>query len=387
MKIESVDAFYLRQPEVQDIGDGSQDALLVRIRAGGLEGWGECEASPLPTIAALVTPMSHSACHPVSRAVIGAKLEGPQSIADIHEQVRSKCMDLLQADHALSGIDIALWDLLGKREKSPVWAFFGETNCPKTAYASQLFGNTPEQTFQCARALRSSYFRAAKFGWGPIGTGSIQGDRDQILAAREGLGPNIALLVDTGCIFDHDVERAKERLRIFEEFEVGWWEEPFMSGALAEYRALSQFTEIGLAGGEGAHNADQAKHFIDYGGVRFIQIDTGRVGGISAAREVARYARDRGVAYVNHTFTSNLALSASLQPYADMSGYAELPLQTSALARAIAGDPWAPNDDGLIRAANTPGLGVDIQPQKLEPFLQDLEISWQGKSLYKTPRF
>ncbi len=66
MKIESVDFFYLAMPEVLDIGDGSQDALLVRVRAGGYTGWGECEAAPLVSIASLVCPMSHSACKPVA---------------------------------------------------------------------------------------------------------------------------------------------------------------------------------------------------------------------------------------------------------------------------------------------------------------------------------
>ena len=83
MKIESVDFFYLSMPEVLDIGDGSQDATLVRVRAGGLEGWGECEAAPLPTIAAYVCPMSHSACKPVKASVEGMELNEPEDILKI----------------------------------------------------------------------------------------------------------------------------------------------------------------------------------------------------------------------------------------------------------------------------------------------------------------
>ena len=65
MSIEAVDFLYLSMPVVEDIGDGSQDALVVRIVADGVEGWGECEASPLVSIAAFVMPMSHGACKPV----------------------------------------------------------------------------------------------------------------------------------------------------------------------------------------------------------------------------------------------------------------------------------------------------------------------------------
>src|SRR5512135_3431269 len=102
-------------PEVLDIGDGSQDALLVRIQAGGFVGYGECEAAPLPTIAAYVCPMSHSACKPVRASVEGQALDDPGDILRIGERVRENSFDLLQADHTYSGIDMALWDLLGKR--------------------------------------------------------------------------------------------------------------------------------------------------------------------------------------------------------------------------------------------------------------------------------
>ena len=121
MKIESVDFFYVSMPEVLDIGDGSQDALLVRIRAGGLEGWGECEASPLTSIASYYTPMSHSACKPVKYSVEGKQLNGVDDIYKISASVHENSLDLLQADHTLSGIDIALWDLLGKKLETPVF--------------------------------------------------------------------------------------------------------------------------------------------------------------------------------------------------------------------------------------------------------------------------
>src|SRR5579862_8008098 len=187
MKIEQVDAFYLRMPTVIDIGDGSQDALLIRVSAGGFVGWGECEASPLPTIAALVAPMSHSACKPVLDSVLGAELDGPASIAAIQRAVKQNSYDLLQADHALSGIDIALWDLLGKREGVPVWSFFAPKNELRTAYASQLFADTPAETSELAGKVAASGFKAAKFGWGPIGKGSARDDEAQIEAARNGL--------------------------------------------------------------------------------------------------------------------------------------------------------------------------------------------------------
>src|SRR3954462_5547718 len=115
MKIEAVDFFYLSIPQVRDIGDGSQDGLLVRVQAGGFTGWGECEAAPLVSIASWNCPMSHSACKPLSASVLGQTLNGAGDIGRINALVRANSFDLLQADHTLSGIDIALWDLLGKK--------------------------------------------------------------------------------------------------------------------------------------------------------------------------------------------------------------------------------------------------------------------------------
>ena len=170
MKIESVDFFYLSMPEVLDIGDGSQDALLVRIVAGGIEGWGECEASPLTSIASYVCPMSHSACKPLKYSVEGMEINDVNDIARISAKVHENSFDLLQSDHTLSGIDIALWDLLGKKLNEPVYKLLGyKKSYPKLPYASQLFGHTPEETFDKANTAKKSGYKAVKFGWGPFG--------------------------------------------------------------------------------------------------------------------------------------------------------------------------------------------------------------------------
>src|SRR5262249_44748917 len=162
---------------VRDVGDGSQDALLVRVEAGGYIGWGECEASPLVSIASWNCPMSHSACKPLSASVLRQRLDGPEDIRRINALVRANSFDLLQTDHTLSGIDVALWDLLGKKLSEPVYGLLGYQKAfPKVAYASKLFGDDPQSTFQKAKQVARAGFRAAKFGWGPYGRGSIQQD-------------------------------------------------------------------------------------------------------------------------------------------------------------------------------------------------------------------
>ena len=89
MKVEAVDLFYLAMPEITTEADGSQDALLVRVAAGGHVGWGECEAAPLPSIAAFVCPMSHGVCRPVGASVLGESIDGPDDIRRVAARVRA----------------------------------------------------------------------------------------------------------------------------------------------------------------------------------------------------------------------------------------------------------------------------------------------------------
>ncbi len=389
MRIEAVDVFYLRMPEVLDIGDGSQDATLVRVRGGGLVGWGQCEASPLTSIAALVCPMSHSACKPVAASVIGQRLDAPADIGRIGDAVRAASLDLLQAEHMLSGIDIALWDLIGRHLGEPVWRLLGYPRAyPKRPYSSVLFGDTPAQTLVKARSARAAGFTAAKFGWGPYGRGTVADDRDQVVAAREGLGADGILLIDAGTVWGEDVAAAALRLEALRECRTTWLEEPFHTGALHAYAALAKRSApVALAGGEGSHNQHMARHLIDHGGVGFIQIDTGRIGGITPAKAVADHALAAGVTYVNHTFTSTLSLCASLQPYAGIEGHeiCELPTEPKALSLRLTRERLMPGGDGLLRLPESPGLGVTPDPAVIREYLVDTEIRVAGEVLYRTP--
>ncbi|MEZ6079825.1 MAG: mandelate racemase/muconate lactonizing enzyme family protein [Pirellulaceae bacterium] len=389
MKIDSIDFFYLTMPQVLDIGDGSQDALLVRVSAGEHVGWGECEAAPLVSIASLVCPMSHIACKPVQASVLGQSIDGVDDIRRIGNLVRANSLDLLQADHTLSGIDIALWDLLGRRLDEPVWKLLGYAQSyPKMPYASVLFGNTAQETLAKAKRIRALGFRAAKFGWGPFGTLDVADDESQLQAAREGIGEEGVLLVDVGTIWNDDLARARTRLPALKRARAQWLEEPFVSGALSEYHALSQESQpVGLAGGEGCHNFHMAKNMIDLAGLQYVQIDAGRIGGITVAKDVADYAATRSVTYVNHTFTSNLALSASLQPFAGLDTHVicEYPTELQVLAREMTLNHITPDAEGFLSAPDAPGLGIEPNLVGIQSYLVDTEIRVGGKLLYRTP--
>lgn len=388
MRIESVDFFYLSMPEVLDIGDGSQDALLVRIRAGGYEGWGECEASPLTSIASYVCPMSHSACKPLKYSLENKELN---SVADIHKiahSVHQHSPDLLQSDHTLSGIDIALYDLLGKKLNEPVYRLIGYQKAfKKLPYASQLFGDTPEQTFEKGKSTRNAGFKAVKFGWGPFGK-NPDDDRAHLLAAREAMGADAYVMIDAGTVWKENIEEAKKRLPFLKEVNAYWLEEPFVNGALAEYGELSKTSaSVALAAGEGCNNFQQARAMLDYAGLRFIQIDAGRIGGITQAKKVASLAASKKITYVNHTFTSHLALSASLQPYAGLENdlISEYPVELKQLAIDISKEKILPDADGYIHAPDAAGLGISVNTGALKKYLVDVEIKVRGKTIFYSP--
>ena len=390
MKIESVDLFYLRMPEVLDIGDGSQDSLLCRVSAGGYVGWGEAVCSPLVGLSAWITPLSHSGCHPVIDSVLGAPLNDPSDIAKVYQSVRKNSFyGLLQSDLLISGIEIAMWDCLGRAKSEPIWRLLGyQKSYSKLPYASVLFGDTAQETKQKALAMKQAGFKAVKFGWGPFGTTTVQADSEHIFAARDGIGDDGYLMIDAGTVFKEDVEAAAARLPALHEANVYWYEEPFDGYAISSYAQLSARTpKVALAGGEGAHNAYQGKQLIDDGKVGFIQIDAGYVGGISNAYQIAQYANKKGVKYVNHTFTSQSALSSSLQSFAGLaeSDISEYPMEPKLLCQELTTNRIELDKNGMISAPDKPGTGMDINLDAVKKYLVQTQIEVGGKTLYRTP--
>src|SRR3954471_5390307 len=130
-----------------------------------------------------------------------------------------------------------------------------------------------------------------------------------------------------------------------------------------------------------------ARQMIDHAAVGYIQIDAGRIGGLSVAKRVADYASAKGVTYVNHTFTSHLALSASIQPFAGIESdeICEYPVAPKALAYEATREHLLPDADGKINVPDAPGLGVTPDTAALKKYLVDVEIKVGGKVLYTTP--
>ena len=194
--------------------------------------------------------------------------------------------------------------------------------------------------------------------------------------------------MDAGTVWVDDVDAARLRLASLKEFGVLWLEEPFVGGALDAYGSLSnEALPVKLAGGEGAFNFHMAKQLIDHGGLGYIQIDTGRIGGIGTAKQVVDYASTKGVTFVNHTFTTHLALSASLQPFAGIESaeICEYPVEASELATSLTLSRIEVSADGFVWVPDRPGLGIEPDLEVMKKYLVDVEIKIGGEVLYLTP--
>ena len=384
MKIENIELFYLSMPEILDEADGSQDALIVKVEGGGLIGWGECEASPLTSIANFICPKSHSAAKPIKESILGADLNNLDDVKKIIHSVKQNSLMIAQTPHTFSGIEVAILDLLAKKFQCPIYEMIGYKNSnPRIAYASVLFGSTPEQTLKIAMDMKEKNFKAVKFGWQNFGL-DLNKDQDHLVAAREGLGKDLMLMVDVGAIWGNNIQAALERIDILKKAKVTWLEEPFYSDAFYEYSQLTKVSSLPLAGGESCHSVESAKNMIKFGKVKFIQIDAGIVGGILAGKEIAIFAENNDVQYVNHTFTSHLQLSASLQSYAGLhkSNLAEYPMQLKSLAWDLTKNHIILNKDGYINLPSDIGHGMTINEEALFKYKVDVEIKVNQKRIF-----
>jgi L-alanine-DL-glutamate epimerase-like enolase superfamily enzyme len=127
-----------------------------------------------------------------------------------------------------------------------------------------------------------------------------------------------------------------------------------------------------------------AEDFLDNAGLSFLQIDAGRIGGITPSRTACEMAHSRGVTYVNHTFKSKLSLAAALHVFADVERFRHLeyPASGSRLSEHLATGALNRDEDGLVRAPEKPGLGVEINLDVLQEFLVPVRIELGGEPVF-----
>lgn len=370
MKITDVEAIRLQLPEMNERCDGTQDTLLVRVHTdAGIVGVGEVDSSPLVAKAIIEAPTSHAIARGLRQCVLGAN---PLEIAPLWERMYQGSIFFGRggaAQQAISGIDMALWDIAGKALGQPVYRLLGGAfHTRLRAYASILFGDTPEETYEIGRRLVDTGFSAVKFGWGPLGQ-SEAGDLALVRAARQGVGDEADLMIDAGLAYD--TTTALLRAQQFAEYRPYWLEEPLHPDNLDGYARLAERASIRIAAGEQETTLAGFEALLD-AGVAVVQPDVARVGGPSKAIEIGRLAARRHRMCVNHSYKTGISIAASLHFLAALpnSSLLEYCVEQGALRQTLTRQSF-PVVDGYVAVPQEPGLGIDLDEAVVERYRID----------------
>jgi L-alanine-DL-glutamate epimerase-like enolase superfamily enzyme len=360
MKITRVEPIHLRLPNVNERADGSQETLVVKVHTdAGLVGVGEVDSSSLVAKAIIEAPLSHKLCRGLAECVLG---QDPFEIDRlIHRMYEGSIFFGRQGAviQAMSGVEIALWDIVGKATKRPVYQLLGGGFRKQfRAYASILFGDTPAETERIGRDLAKQGYRAVKFGWGPMGQ-SEASDIAHVRAARQGVGSDVELMVDAGLCWD--TATAIRRSKQFEQFSLTWLEEPLHPDNLQGYARLSAQSPIRIAAGEEVCDVKEFQQLMDVGGVDVAQVDVTRVGGLARSKRIGWDSYERHRLCVNHSYKTGINIAASLHFVAAVpnSHYFEYCVEQGALRQTLTKQRF-PVVDGNIAVPEDPGLGVDL---------------------------
>jgi L-alanine-DL-glutamate epimerase-like enolase superfamily enzyme len=368
MKITRVEPIRLRLPTVTERCDGSQETLVVKVHTdAGVVGLGEVDSSALVAKAIIEAPLSHKICRGLAECVVG---EDPFEIDRlIHRMYEGTIFFGRQGAviQAMSGVEIALWDIVGKATGRPVHKLLGGAFRNKLrAYASILFGDTPAETERIGRGLVEQGYRAVKFGWGPMGQ-SEESDLAQVRAARQGLGDEVELMVDAGLCWD--TATAIRRAKQFEEFNLTWLEEPLHPDNLAGYARLSAQSPVRIAAGEEICDIKEFQQMMDVGGIDVVQVDVTRVGGLSRSKRIGWDSAERHRLCVNHSYKTGINLAASLHLVAVLPNthYLEYCVEQGALRKYLTKQTF-PVIDGEVSVPEEPGLGIELDENVLHQY-------------------
>ena len=374
MRITDFEAIVLRQPAVDDaIADGSQDDLVVLVHTDdGVTGIGEVDSAPEAVRALVDAPGSHAIAASLHGLLVG---EDPSDVERLWQKMYRGLIYVGRrgiALHAISGVDIALWDIKGKVEGKPVCELIGTPRRDRVrAYASMLMPDTTEEVSERVGALRDDGFTAVKLGWGPLGK-DAKHDVELARAAKEAAG-DAEILIDAGLGYGRDAKTAIGVARQLEELGIFWLEEPFEPDEYEAYAELADAVDIRVAAGEQDTTVWGFRELIDRGHVDLVQPDVTRCGGITELLRIAELARERGVETVPHAWKSGIIKAASLHvnavlPDALFQEYcvADTPINTMLTRERLPID-----GDGFVAVPTGPGLGVDLDDDVVRRYRVD----------------
>jgi L-rhamnonate dehydratase len=273
---------------------------------------------------------------------------------------------------AISAVDIALWDILGKSAKQPVYRLLGGKTKPRIpVYASRLYSIKLSDLAAEAKRYKKEGYKAMKlrFGWGPTdGAAGMQRNLELVRTVRESVGDEIDVMADAymGWTLDY----AKRMLPLLEPFHLRWLEEPVIPDDIHGYAELKSYGRIPISGGEHEFTLYGFRELLEARAVDYIQFDTNRVGGISQARKIAALAEAHSVPVIPHAgqmHNYHVVMASLNSPMAEYFPIVDVEVGNELFWYIFDGEPKA--KDGFIDLReDIPGLGLTINEKALAKF-------------------
>src|SRR5450432_2991166 len=273
---------------------------------------------------------------------------------------------------AISAVDIALWDLLGKSAKQPVYRLLGGRTKPRIpVYASRLYSTPLDELAREAKRYADEGYKAMKlrYGWGPLdGAAGMQKNVDLVRTVRQTVGDGIDIMTDAymGWTLDY----AKRMLPLLEPFNLRWLEEPVIPDDIRGYAELKSYGRIPIAGGEHEFTLFGFQQLLEARAVDYIQFDTNRVGGITQARKIAALAEAHQVPVIPHAgqmHNYHIVMASLNSPMAEFFPKVDVEVGNELFWYIFDGEPTP--KDGFINLDETvPGLGLTVNEESLKQF-------------------
>jgi D-galactarolactone cycloisomerase len=336
----------------------SMQTIIQVVTDEGVVGLGNCYASQ---------PLIEAALGLLRPWVIGDTALEPERVSEKLHQMSFWEGRGGSVTHAISGIDIALWDILGKTTGQPVARLLG--GCYRSRikpYASVLFDQPPRLRVKLEAAVARG-FRAIKLGWRPFGRVDRATDELLVKTAREAVGPDVELMVDAGGseqFWPHGLKWALETARMLAEYGIVWFEEALPPDDIEGYVRLREQAAVLVSAGEVLTRRQSFIPWIERRAVDIVQPDCSKVGGLSEARRIGWMAYDHNVLLVPHGWNNAVGLAADLHlvgalPVARWVEY----VTPSAYIDEILATPFKLDTDGMLRIPTEPGLGIELDPE------------------------
>lgn len=279
---------------------------------------------------------------------------------------------------AMSGIDVALWDLRGKATGQPVYQLLGGKQRDKIwAYASSLRLRGLETTVQQALDFVAQGFNAMKIKIGQNPYSPSQ-DLQLVEAIREAVGDEVTLMVDANCGYERDVKQALRVGRALEESDVFWFEEPLSPDNIDGYVTLTRSLDLSIAAGESSFTRYDFRDLLSRGAVDIVQPNACRTGGLTEAKNIAAMSNAFHIPYAPHTGScSAVALSVGLHLAAALPHFLIYEYMRSDWAKAqpnplrheLVTEPIEVFEAGYMKLPpEKPGLGIELNEEILRKY-------------------